>query len=474
MNNPKEQQVDRQKVLADVLKKQKDLDYLMSEMIGNLIDKDVYYAPIISMSRFISDFSVGTAGVRWMKNRLDIILNLFMFVELPVEQRRGIIKHEIGHYILRHLSGSRALKLEAAWCKYFPNRLHQMHAGINIVEDMEINGGYVPKNELPAWVQLPEKYGYPEGLLAEEYLAMLKNDRDKKDPDDVDKIPDDKKDDGGPKGNQPTPGQGQPGSGQPGGQLPVPGSPEDKSGELPGEGDPWGRFKAQLDSPGQYPGIGDVLPSQEDFDEADEILLGEILKDCKQKAQGNLPAGLERLLKKLRPPTIKWPKNFRNAVVSLVKTNRTISTWARPNRRNLPVAGQMYKSKPDCYYFQDTSGSMTDEELAITSSELYGMKRYFRKVFVIVIDAGIHSRYTFRNKIESLKGGGGSDFRPAFDAVHNDKPRKPPVIIMGTDGDISVPNECPPRWEIFWILSAGDRNVPYGKKIIMDRSPEIV
>ena len=49
-------------ILSDIRKKNKEirqkhkaLEYLMAEIIGDLIDKDTYYAPIISMSKFIPE-----------------------------------------------------------------------------------------------------------------------------------------------------------------------------------------------------------------------------------------------------------------------------------------------------------------------------------------------------------------------------------------------------------------------------------
>jgi len=50
-----------------------------------------------------------------------------------------------------------------------------------------------------------------------------------------------------------------------------------------------------------------------------------------------------------------------------------------------------------------------------------------------------------------MRGGGGSNFIPAFDELLKMKNR-PDVIIAITDGMISVPEHCPSGVNVVWVL----------------------
>lgn len=400
----------------------KHLDPVIDQVLGDTIETNTYYAPILARSKIIQN-GVSTAGVRWMRDRLELYISLKFMTDINDRtKRRGLILHEILHYVLRHLAGSRRLKIEALWCSLMPDLAGKMAQGVNIAEDMEINEGVIPRDQLPDCGCFPSDYKFQTGLLAEEYVRLMAEEKKKH---------------------------------------------EAKGGSKKGKSQ-WPKIEEDLNSDDWM----DILKGQQDFDEIDEMQLEELLKECEAKSRGDTPAGLERVLKALRPPQLKWPRKFYSTMTSMLRTPQTLPTWARANRRNLPIAGKYFKSKPPCKVLQDTSGSVTTAELGILSSEIYGLRRYFSNVEVFVIDAAIQARYRFRGTIESVKGGGGSDFIPAFDAIEDEGYKSPPVIILLTDGDISVPKECPNGWRVYWVLCQGDRDIPYGEKLILDRPGE--
>lgn len=366
----------------------------MDKVIGTLLDTNPFYSPFISISKFI-ETTEGVAAIGWNGANLLVYVNSTLFETYTLIVGRGILKHEYAHMILRHLSSSRQLKLEVMVASKFPTRLDLIHPITNIVEDIEINGGVVPLNELPVWVQHAGLYNLPYGLLAEEYLKLI--------------------------------------------------PPE----------------KLVAAAEANIPDIKQV----EYLDDIDDLLLDEKIKEARRR--GDISEGLERLLEKLQPPSIDWKRFFRFELLTVVRSKSTIPTFSRSNRRFPDFSGVLYKTLPECFVFHDTSGSITDKNLVVLASEIYGLKRYFSDITVFVIDSAIQKIYRFKKTIESVKGGGGSNFIPAFEEVFSKPHRRPPVIILLTDGDISVP-EIKPAADIFWVLCKGDRKVPYGKKIILN------
>jgi len=362
--------------------------------VGTLIDRQPYFSPCVSLTKFRYIEAVETIGIRWVGDSLEIISNPEFISRWSEKLQRGLLKHEYAHYQLRHLTGSRKLKLEALAVLSYPDELGNIHNIVNICEDLEINDTVVPRSELPPGGMFPEDYELKNGLLAEEYLKLMK--------------------------------------------------PHMK----------------KILKEGNY--ISDLLPG-EDMDELDEKDMEARIKEG--LGRGDSPGGLERLLEKLRPPVLTWKRLFRSAALTLLKARLIIPTFGRLNRRGLSIPGRVYRDLPNCYVFQDTSGSISKENLVHLSSEVYGLRKYTKKIEVLVIDAALQCVYTFKNKIKSVKGGGGSDFTEAFEYVENQIHRRRPVIILMTDGDITVPDKVDA--DVFWVLCQGDRDIPYGHKIIL-------
>ncbi len=362
---------------------------ILEQAFGRLVDRKQFYTPLISRTRVIEEYE-HRVGIRWASDRLELFVNIPYFQSISPAQRVGTLEHEYAHFILRHLSGTRSLKLYVLANALFPG-FKDIHSIINVAMDLEINETIVPKHELDPDNQFPSDHQFPSGLLAEEYLRLLAG---KLQPIDVEKI------------------------------------------------------------------IRDVMAG--DFiDEVGEVILKGILDEC--YVRGSAPGGLDRVLEKLRPPQLTWPNEFSSSILSVVHGNQQVPTWSRPNRRGLPMAGRTFKDRPDCYVLQDSSGSMSPKELAITSSEIFGLRKYFREVHVLVCDAKVQARYIFRGTIESVKGGGGSDFCPAFEVIESEFRIVEPVVILLTDGHITVPAEQPFN-HIFWVLTS-KASVPYGKPI---------
>jgi len=365
--------------------------------VGGLVDKKPFYSPMIARTRIITETDDPNlrAGIRWAGDRIELYLNPNFFCSWTVREGIGVLEHEYAHFYLRHLNGSRNMKLMILVRSFFEGLSdRQLRKILNIAMDLEINETIVPKSELPADVALPSERKLEIGLLAEEYLRLLKD------------------------------------------QITI-----INVGDLP-------------------EGWEDVLEG--DFlDEVGDVIIKDILKEC--KARGDAPAGLQRLMDKLTPPQIVWPQQFSARVLTSIHGNQHVPSWARCNRRGLSAPGRIFKEKPDCWVFQDTSGSMSQKELTLCASEIVGLAKYFNQIHVVVVDAAVHDHYLFQGTLNEFKGGGGSDFCPAFDLALKEARMVEPYIILLTDGMINVPAIQPVK-NIFWVLTQPS-SVPYGEAI---------
>ncbi len=141
--------------------------------------------------------------------------------------------------------------------------------------------------------------------------------------------------------------------------------------------------------------------------------------------------------------------------------------FGRPPRRFPTMAGIIpgkgrFNRKPKVMAVIDTSGSMTNSMLADISAEL-GLMANHCEVVVVECDTEIHQVYLYR-PIESVKGRGGTDFRPPLEPDFL-KAQQPDVVIYFTDGDGPAP-EKPPAVPVVWAITEGGKKpVPWGTEI---------
>jgi predicted metal-dependent peptidase len=186
------------------------------------------------------------------------------------------------------------------------------------------------------------------------------------------------------------------------------------------------------------------------------------------KGRGSLPAGLRILIDEMLSPKIHW-----SIILSRWLGENAGSpdlTYQRPSRRNESVGeiliGRRRKSFPDVTILWDTSGSMHGEEKKIFPEVAAMCADLDLTLRVIIIDAAIHADLTDVKAAEevaaALAGGGGSDFRPAFERL--DEERNDSVVIAFTDGAIGVPEVQPESLKgVVWVLTCNGGNPTGGK-----------
>jgi predicted metal-dependent peptidase len=186
------------------------------------------------------------------------------------------------------------------------------------------------------------------------------------------------------------------------------------------------------------------------------------------RAMGKCPKSAERLLGELLAPKVDWREALRRFVTERAKSEYS---WARPNRRHL-ANGLIL---PGLYSWQlgavavaiDTSGSIGGPELDTFAAELRGVHEDARpsSLAVLYCDAKVHrvDEFTPCDRVElRAEGGGGTDFRPVFDAIA-ERDEEPACLIYLTDGYGEFP-DCAPSYPVLWVMTT-EAEAPFGEVV---------
>lgn len=197
---------------------------------------------------------------------------------------------------------------------------------------------------------------------------------------------------------------------------------------------------------------------------------------------GKAPQGLQRWADALVGPSkVPWPQKLatcaRNGVA--FRPGAFDYTYSEPSRwagafsgmSPQPVLPSMHAPSAEVAFVFDTSGSMSEQQLNAGVRESLGVLKALggARITVIACDATVHEVKKTRDVGEirqSLRGGGGTDFRPAFDAAMALRP-KPDLVVFFTDGYGSYP-EQPPAAKVIWLCVGGSIGVDWGETIEID------
>ncbi|GAA1737412.1 vWA domain-containing protein [Luedemannella helvata] len=308
------------------------------------------------------------------------------FVErTPVAELAGVWLHEVAHLLRDH--HGRAERL--------PARYQGDHARVNLAQDCEINDDLTDDGvPLPADHIRPATFGLPKGLLFEHYL-----------PD----IP------------------------------PQPACPRCGSGAYGGV-EPW-------DLPPADRAASTVSPTEAD---AIRRVTADAIR-AHQKSRGDVPAGWRRWADDILEPTVDWRQVLAGSVRQAVAWagGAVDYTYRRPSRRAASQAAVVLPSLrrpvPAVAIVVDTSGSMSDDDLAEAIAEVAGVLRGVgirgNRVTVLACDAAVHTAQRISRAEElEFSGGGGTDMREGIAAALA-QPQRPDVVVVLTDGETPWPNE---------------------------------
>jgi len=365
--------------------------------------------------------------------------------EVPMNEDEQVAAffHEINHLLRNHAGRQGDRKTDEKW---------------NWAGDFEINDWWPPNLTPPEWILTPEKFELPDGELAEWYFANL--------PESEYHVRED--------ATAVSPGSGKCTTVGCSNQdvAPVPG---DTQGRSPVKG----IFHGPVCGSSHH---GE--PSDGDSEEEDgngvvgeleaEAVRHQVAKDIEEAAQnektrGNIPGGMIQWAHDLLNPQISWQKHLRTmvrkAVVSIAGNKE--HTWAKPRRKGinpfiLPKRVDM-KAVPAMYI--DTSGSMSDEEIAQALSEVRAaVKANASFVYVTTLDAAVYPTVKVSTSGDmpkvKIEHRGGTDMRLLFEHYKTLRPR-PNLLVCFTDGETPWPESEPDDAKVIIVLTQPQNKAHY-------------
>jgi predicted metal-dependent peptidase len=206
-----------------------------------------------------------------------------------------------------------------------------------------------------------------------------------------------------------------------------------------------------------------------------ESQTGHIVKqvaDQVRKAKGNIPGEFSEILKRLTeiiPPKFDWKGYIRRFAGKSTKTY-TKKSRRKYNKRLPDFPGLKIKRQKHILAAVDTSGSVSTNELKEFLNELHHLKKTGSEVTICECDTAISYIGKFDPKKDlEIHGRGGTDFQPVID-YYNENQRKYSCLMYFTDGEAPAPDNA--RGSILWVLSSrGDKSYlegTYGELIQLE------
>lgn len=483
-----------------------------------LLTKEPFFAYLAVKMKKVVDERVPVAGISVIDGEIILYINPTGYLSYTKPERLFILKHEVLHVIYIH----------------YLRKGHRDHSLWNVATDVSINQliesahCQMPVDclKIDSW-QKEKGFTLPEKENAEKYYQILwERKEDLNIPEDMlkgalgqhlkdqqgqsscpqcngsGKINQNKGDGEGDEESEDSQGQGQgenqsdnqDGNGSGGQQGDAEGNGEGE-GQGEGQGDesldkglnpngkPCPTCKGSGQNPSQggqngnnsrAPGFEGLHPTWGDSTEVSEQLAEDIVRsmvsEAVDKSRGNVPGSIKQLVDEIMKSKVNWRAVLRNFVAKRRSLNKK-ATWKKRNRRlGTRVMGYKKSKKLKLVIAVDTSGSVSDKELAMFNGEMQKIYQSGAEIDVIECDAQIHNVYKYTKKIErngaTFKGRGGTDFRPVFEMVNRGKMdnvdgrinEKPDAVIFLTDGYGPAPDKF--KIPTLWCLTPGGRK-PY-------------
>ncbi|QBD79411.1 hypothetical protein EPA93_26860 [Ktedonosporobacter rubrisoli] len=207
----------------------------------------------------------------------------------------------------------------------------------------------------------------------------------------------------------------------------------------------------------------------------DALQQAQIIDKMTGKGQGTMPLGLQRELGHLNPAQIDWRAYLWRFLV------QTPTDFAGFDQRFIGrrlyldmLAGETVH----IYVAVDTSGSIGQREIEQFLGEVQGILRAYPhlEAKLYYADAACYGPYTLtaQSEIPAPRGGGGTDFRPFFEAVEQEHDSiQPAVCVYLTDGYGTFPQQVP-SLPVLWVILAGGlalQSIPFGEAVRLIPDP---
>ncbi len=196
------------------------------------------------------------------------------------------------------------------------------------------------------------------------------------------------------------------------------------------------------DGEGGKEGKGPVKMSQAEKEELKQENKEAILSAAEGVEAGNLPKGVERMIKDMTAPVMDWNELIQSNVTSSFSNDYS---FMKPNRRgwhmDAILPGMTPGEEIEADVFIDLSGSIGYEQGSTFLSEVGGMMSQFDgyKLRVHCFDTAVYNTKEYSSdNMEDIEqyemyGGGGTDFDCIFNHL-KEEGRVPKLLIVFTDG----------------------------------------
>jgi len=180
-----------------------------------------------------------------------------------------------------------------------------------------------------------------------------------------------------------------------------------------------------------------------------------ILQDAKEqtvKKRGNVPGEIEGLIvvEEFTAPKFDW-KGYLRRFTGVSTKVFTKKIRRKENRRYEDNPGLKIKMRQHMLLAIDTSGSVSDTELAEFMNEIHHIYKVGVDITVVQCDTSIKSIEPYRGKNEiNVLGRGGTEFDPVLD-YYNANLKKYTSLVYFTDGECYT--SVKPRSKVLWVLS---------------------
>ncbi len=247
---------------------------------------------------------------------------------------------------------------------------------------------------------------------------------------------------------------------------------------IDGDGDGDGDGE-ESDQDGDKKGKGRPKMTPEERERVRQEVKQAIINAAGSAEPGQLPLGVERLIKQVTDPVMPWRELIQTNLTSAIRTD---FSWMRPSRRSWHMDAIMPGMTPgeeiDVVVAIDMSGSISNKQAQAFLGEIGGMMDSFDgyKVHVFCFDTDTYNPQDFTSEnldtIDTYEpaGGGGTEFDAIFNYL-KDISNVPKRLIVFTDGYPCGSWGDPDYCDTTWIIHGDkDPHPPFGQFALYDEA----
>ncbi len=200
-----------------------------------------------------------------------------------------------------------------------------------------------------------------------------------------------------------------------------------------------------------------------------------------QAGLSKAPDAIRRYYESLFEAQIDWKKELKKYIKDCIDGIKYRLPYRRFAHTGTYLSGPIRKSDKldSIVIIIDTSGSITDNLIKTFMSEVAGVLAAYpvEMMYILSADDKVRTVNKLRNprllagqQIETrgqkldIKGGGGTDFEPAFQWIDKELKGNPNVVIYLTDLEGHFPPKPKYEKKVVWCTIV-DHEIPFGKKI---------